>query len=556
MTNKKNDTTENILDDNFFDINDDLENQIFSRMDLLKEGEIIKGTIVKIGKNDVLIDIGYKSEGAILKSEFRRPSDLELYKEIDVLIEELENSKGNLILSKIKAEKIRSWDMTIKSFKEGALVEGRIIRKVKGGLIVDVGMDAFLPASQVDIKAVGDIDSYIGKTYKFRVVKINMERKNVVVSRREYLEEQRSKDREIILAEIQKGDIRKGLVKNITDFGVFIDLGGIDGLLHITDMSWGRISHPTQMLKVNQNVEVMILDVDKTRERVSLGMKQKTNNPWIQIQEKYPISSKVTGKVVNLTNYGAFVEIEQGIEGLVHISEMSWTKRINHPLDVVKVNDMVEVVILNVNADEQKMSLGMKQVFEDPWKVVPDKYKEGDRVTGVLHNITDYGAFMELEEGIDGLIHISDMSWTKRIKHPTELVTQGQQIEAVVLSIDSAGKKISLGLKQLTEDPLDKIKDIYSIGLEVKGIIEKITKFGLFVSLESGIEALIPSSDLDLSDDKKVEEVYNKGDEITGYIAKLDFEQRKIALTLNKDNSKEVDKVLEAIKEEELILSS
>ncbi len=529
----------NLLED---DVNSifSMEDAMNMAADTIKEGDIVTGTIMKINKNDVIVDIGYKSEGIILIHEFRYQEDLKIGKKIDVLIEELENKDGNVILSKVKADKIRNWTRALETYKEGDIVDGKIVRKVKGGLIVDIGMDAFLPASQIDIKPIGDIDAYLGKKFKFKVVKISLERKNVVVSRREFLEEQRATGRDKLLEEIQKGDIRNGIVKNITDFGAFVDLGGLDGLLHITDMSWGRINHPQDILKIGSHIEVMILDIDKSHNRVSLGIKQKTENPWIKILEKYPIDSKVRGKVVNLTNYGAFVELEEGIEGLVHISEMSWTKRINHPSEVVKLGDVGDVVILNINADDQKISLGLKQVAVNPWLLVEDKYKIGAKVKGALKNITDYGAFLELEEGIDGLIHISDMSWTKRINHPTELFQKGQIVNAVVLSVEPENKKISLGIKQLESDPWVKIKEQFSIGDEIKGSISKITKFGLFVLLDkNSVEGLIHYSQINISPDEKLEDKFKEGEKISAYILKIDSEERKLGLTLDPEKINE-----------------
>lgn len=494
------------------------------------EGRIVSGIIVSIDKAEILVDIGYKSEGIVPKYEFKYDNNLTLGREINVLIESLEDSEGRIILSKIKADKVRQWDETVNSFEEGSIVSGRVSRKIKGGLIVDIGIDAFLPASQVDVRPVANFDDFVDKTYSFKIVKINAKRKNIVVSRREILEEERMRGREEILSKITVGDLRKGVVKNITDFGAFIDLGGLDGLLHITDMSWGRINHPSQMVTVCDTVEVMILDIDKEKGRVSLGLKQKTDNPWTKIPEKYPVGTRIKGKVVNLTHYGVFVEIEEGVEALLHISEMSWTRRVAHPSEILTVGDEIEAVVLSVNTIEHKLSLGLKQIQENPWDSVEEKFKEGMRLSGQVRNLTDYGAFVEIAEGIDGLIHVSDMSWAKRVNHPTEILKKGETIDAIVLSVDRDNKKIALGLKQLEEDPWETTVLNYKPNQEVQGKVVKLTKFGIFIVFDQGLEGLIHSSQLNIQG-SKIEDVYKEGDDIRAYIGKVDLEQRKISLS-------------------------
>ena len=500
-----------------------------------KEGNIIKGHILAIRKDDVIVDIGYKSEGIIPASEFRDMHNWKIGDELEVFLEDLEDSNGMVVLSKQKADKVRNWEKTVALCQEGNIVEGKIYKKVKGGLMVDIGMDAFLPASQIDIKMITNLDEYVGKTYKFKIVQINTERKNVVVSRRELLEEARMKSRTKMLSEIAAGDIRKGVVKNITDFGAFIDISGVDGLLHLSDMSWGKISHPSEMLAIGDTVEVMVLSFDKEKERVSLGLKQKTPNPWDNIEDKYPVGSKVKGKIVNLMPYGAFMELEEGVEGLIHISEISWTKKINHPSDVLAIGDFVETMVLSLEKDEQKISLGVKQTEFNPWTLVEDKYKEGMKVKGKISNITNYGAFMELEDGIDGLIHLSDISWTKRLNHPSEVLKKGEIVEAVVMSVSKEQKKVSLGLKQLTPNPWENINERVKVGDVITGQINKITGFGIFLDIGDEIEGLVHKSQIPLDEsqkDQEIKDIYKKGDEITAKVVKVDIEEKKIALSM------------------------
>ncbi|MEW6534223.1 MAG: 30S ribosomal protein S1 [Candidatus Auribacterota bacterium] len=498
----------------------------------IEEGNIVTGRIVKINPKEVLVDINYKSEGIIPIDEFPRIDEYKIGDEVEVFLESLEDEDGMMLLSKSKVDKSRNWERTIAKCNEGALIEGKIFKKVKGGFMVDIGVEAFLPASQVDIKHIPDMDAYVGKSFDFKILKINEERKNVVISRRELLEEERARERARLIAEINEGDLVKGIVKNITDFGAFIDLNGIDGLLHITDMTWGRISHPQEMLSIGNEVEVMVLKFDKNNARISLGLKQKSANPWDSVEAKYPVSSIVTGKVVNIMPYGAFVELEEGIEGLIHISEFSWTKRINHPSEVLNVGDSVEAMVLNIEKDKEKISLGIKQTEFNPWSVVEEKYPEGKRVTGTIRNITSYGAFVELEEGIDGLIHISDISWTKKINNPAEVLHKGDTVDSVVLSVDKENKKIALGIKQLKLDPWENIEEKYNIGDVVSGVVSKVAGFGIFVTLDDDLEGLIHATQLSETPPTKVEDVVKVGQEITAVVVKIDPTERKIALSV------------------------
>ncbi len=498
----------------------------------IKEGAIIKGRVVKVEKDDVYVDIGYKSEGVVHISEFADLEEVKPGQEVDVLLESKEDPDGMVVVSRIKAEKQKRWDETIHRSEEGDVVRGKIIRKVRGGVIVDIGMDAFLPASQIDVRHVGNVDDYIGKAFDFKIIKINTERKNVVLSRRELLEEERARNREKLLSEIEVGQLREGVVKNITDFGAFIDLYGMDGLLHITDITWGRINHPSEVLSIGEKVEVMILDFDRERQRIALGLKQKAANPWQDIETKYPVGSIVKGTIVNIVPYGAFIEIERGVEGLIHISEMSWTRRINHPSEILNVGDEVEAMVLNIKKDEAKISLGIKQTEFNPWSVVEEKYPAGTRIRGRVRNITSYGAFVELEEGIDGLIHISDMSWTRKINHPTEVLKKGEITEALVLAVDQEAKKITLGLKQLEANPWETIDEFIRVGSVVEAEVTKIADFGVFATHENGIECLIHISQISEKPFQKIEDVVSKGDRVTTKVDRIDKQRRKIALSI------------------------
>jgi small subunit ribosomal protein S1 len=497
----------------------------------LEEGSIITGTIIDINDKEVVVDIGYKSEGILPLTHFKDPSTLKVGGHVDVLLEDKENDEGMVIVSKSKADLIKNWEALINNNKEGDTIEGTVSRKVKGGLMVDIGIQAFLPASLAGVRSPKELGQIVGKSFKFKIIKINKPRKNIVVSRKDYIEMEMSQSRDKLLSEIEKGQTKKGTVKNITDFGAFIDLGGLDGLLHITDMSWGRISHPSEMLAIGDEVEVVILDFDKDNKRVSLGLKQKTANPWEDVKEKYPVDSKVKGKVVNLVNYGAFVELEKGIEGLIHISEFSWTKRITDPSEMLAIGDVVEVVVLNIDKDNKKISLGLKQIESNPWEDIAKKYPEGSTVKGKVRHLTNYGAFVELEDGIEGLVHVSDMSWTKKINHPEEVVKKGDKIEAKIISIDPESHKISLGLKQLKEDPWPAIKEKYAPGLIIDGKISKVMNFGLFVELEEGIEGLVHVSELEEKPAGELTDMYKPGDDIKVRVIKLDDDDRKIGLS-------------------------
>jgi len=501
-------------------------------LSLLNVGQILKGRIAEISKDYVVIDVGLKSEGLVPVSEFTEPEELILGGETEVYLDQAEGDDGQIVLSKEKARKYRQWEYIVNNCKEGSIVKGRVIRKVKGGLMVDIGMEAFLPGSQIDNKRIKNLDDFIGKSYDFKILKINIERKNIVVSRRELLEEERVSRKAELLEHIREGVVRKGIVKNVTDFGVFLDLDGIDGLLHITDMTWKRIKHPSEMVHLGQELEVIILHVDRDKGRVALGLKQKESNPWEEIEQRYPPGTKVHGKIVNLVSYGAFMEIETGIEGLIHVSEMSWTKNITDPSEMVRVGDELDAVVLSVQKEEGKISLGIKQLERNPWEDVEKKYPVGSSVTAEIRNLTNYGAFVELEPGVDGLIHISDLSWIKKVSHPSEVLKKGDKVEAVILSVDKESKKITLGVKQLSTNPWESIERTLPVGSLVHGVITKTTAFGAFVQLDNGIEALIHVTELSDQPFGKVEDVVAKGDAVTAKVIKLDPEHKKIALSI------------------------
>ncbi|MGE0145204.1 MAG: 30S ribosomal protein S1 [Planctomycetota bacterium] len=500
----------------------------------LTSGAIVKGKILRVLEDGtVFVDVGYKSEGRIPLDEFEDPTAVVPGAEFEVLVERIDDEDGFIELSKRRADRIRGWERVIETHHEGDVIEGPITKKIKGGLLVDIGVPVFLPASQLDIRRAVAVDEWIGQTVRARIIKIDEERMNIVVSRRKLVEEEREKLKQNLLGEIQEGQVRKGIVKNIADFGVFVDLGGLDGLLHITDMSWGRINHPTEMVQINDEVEVKILKIDRDRERIALGMKQKSESPWERIEDRYPVASRHTGEVVNLMSYGAFVKLEDGVEGLVHISEMSWTKRVNHPSEVVNVGDRVEVVVLEIDKEKQEISLGMKQTELNPWNMVSESYPPGTIIRGKVRNLTNYGAFIELQEGIDGLLHITDMSWTKKVTHPSEVVKKGEEIECVVLSVDQEKKRIALGLKQLHSDPWSMdIPARYHIGDSVPGTVTKITNFGVFVSLEEGLEGLLHVSELADHKVDNPEDVVKIGQKVEVRVIKIDPDERKIGLTL------------------------
>ena len=501
-------------------------------MKSFSEGSIVKGRVLQKRTNEVLIDIGYKSEGVVSLSEFEDSEPLEVGSEVEVLLERLENDEGMVVLSKEKAAQKQNWEKIVAIFNNGGLITGKVKAVVKGGLMLNVGVEAFLPGSQVDIIAPKDLRIYEGKTLECKIVKLNEERKNVVLSRRELIEAERAEKRSKLLGGIEKGGTVKGIVKNITDFGAFIDLDGLDGLLHITDMSWSRLNHPSEMLKVGQEIEVLVLDIDREKERVSLGLKQKTMNPWDQIAEKYPVNMKVKGKITNLVPYGAFVELEPGIEGLVHVSELSWTKRIARPADVLTQGQEIEAVVLGVSKEDQKVSLSVRQLDTNPWEVVTGKYPTGTRVKGKVRNLTAYGAFVELEEGIDGMIHVSDLSWTRKINHPSEMLKKGDEIEAEVLEIDKANQRISLSLKHLSDDPWKSIEDRYKIGDLVTGKVSKVASFGAFIQLADEIDGLVHISQISNDRVEKVKEVLKIGQEVSARVIKVDKTERRIGLSI------------------------
>ena len=496
-----------------------------------REGSIVNGTILEIKPQVVLVDIGYKSEGAIPITEFE-DEEIEVGGQIEVLLERLENDEGMVVLSKEKAAHKQNWDKIVKVYQDGGLVRGKVKSVVKGGLMVNVGVEAFLPGSQIDIIPPKDLSEYLGKVFEFKIVKVNDDRKNVVLSRREVIEQERAELRQKFLSEVQVGDTVEGLVKNITDFGVFVDLSGMDGLLHITDMSWGRISHPSEMLAIGQSVEVMILEVNREKERVSLGLKQMADNPWKNIEERYPVGQRLSGKITKLVPYGAFVEIEEGVEGLIHVSELSWTKRITRPSDVLDLGRQVGAVVLGINKEEQKISLGVRQLEPNPWDEVETRYPVGSQINGRIRNLTAYGAFVELEDGIDGMIHVSDLSWTRKINHPSEILKKGQELDAVVIDIDKTNQRISLGIKQLETDPWSEIGTRFNVGDLVNGTVAKIASFGAFVQLQDDIDGLVHISQLSEDHVSRVKDVLKVGDDVEARVIKVDKVERRIGLSI------------------------
>ncbi len=494
---------------------------------------ILKARVIGVVGNDVILDVGLKSEGVVDRNEWDDPdNEVKEGTEVDVLLEEVESETGMVLLSKRRADRILNWRRIVETCAEGDQVSGKVLRKIKGGLLVDIGVPVFLPASQVDIRRPADVGEFIDQTIKAKILRIDRERRNIVISRRKLIEEERQAAKERLMAEIEVGQTRKGLVKNIADFGAFVDLGGIDGLLHITDMSWDRVEHPSQLLKIDEEIAIKILNIDREKEKIALGLKQLTENPWERVAERYPIGARIKGEVVNIVNYGAFVKLEPGVEGLVHISEMSWTRRINHPSEMVNVGDDIEVVVLDVNKDKQEISLGMKQTEINPWTTVAQKYPPGTLIEGVVRNLTNYGAFVEIEEGIDGLLHVSDMSWTKKVSHPSEMVKKGERIRCVVQEVDQDKMRVALGLKQMTEDPwIRAVPERYQPGMVVRGKVTKITNFGVFVELEQDLEGLLHVSELA---DHKVENPQDEvkiSDEIDVKILRVDTLERKIGLS-------------------------
>ena len=532
-------------DSHTFDMKEeDFEGLFEQSFNNIQEGEVLEGTVIDIGKEYVTVDVGYKSEGQIPLDEFKDENGLITIQRddvIEVLLETRDDEDGEIILSKSKADKIKVWDEIRKAYENEGTVEGKIIGRVKGGLSVDIGVPAFLPGSQIDLRPVRNMEKLIGETHRFRVLKFNRRRSNIVLSRRVLLEEERAKSREETLGQLEEGINVKGIVKNITDYGAFLDLGGVDGLLHITDMSWGRIKHPSEILQIGDELEVKVLQFDKDKERVSLGLKQTTADPWSYIEETYPVGARLQGSVVSITDYGAFVELEKGVEGLVHVSEMSWTKRIRHPSKIVSVGDEVDVVVLNVDPERKRISLGMKQVNPNPWVTVAEKYPVGTVIQGKIRNITEFGVFIGLDEGIDGMVHVSDISWTKRIKHPGEVYKKGQEIQAIVLNIDQENERFSLGVKQLNIDPWETIQERYPVGTRVKGKVTSVTDFGVFLEIEEGIEGLIHISELRKEKVKTASEVCEVGEVLDALVIHVDSKERKIGLSV---------KALEKVEEE------
>ncbi len=500
--------------------------------DKLKEGTVVQGTITEIRQNEAVLDIGGKAEGVIPEHEFSDLGELQIGSEIEVFLEKLEDKEGRPLLSYEKAQQKKNWENILAHCTEGEIVSGRVKSKVKGGLLVSIGVDSFLPASHIDIQPPRNLDQYVGQTHDFKVLKIHHERKNIILSRRELIDEQRQQKRRDLLDKLQPGQIRKGVVKNITDFGAFIDLDGIDGLLHITDMSWNRIGHPSEILRQGEKVDVMVIDIKREKERVSLGLKQTKSNPWDNIDHKFPIGAKARGKVVNLVPYGAFIELEPGVEGLVHTTEMSWTKRIAKPSELLKVGDEVEAVVLGIQKGEQKISLGLRQLEPNPWDMVCHNYPVGARVRGKVRNMTTYGAFIELEEGIDGMVHISDMSWTRKVNYPSEVLNKSDEVDAIVLDVDPQQQRISLGMKQLTADPWTDIDAFFRIGDVVTGTVSKVANFGAFVELKDGIDGMVHISQIKEERVDKAKDVLKSGQQVTARVIKIDCEQRRIGLSI------------------------
>jgi small subunit ribosomal protein S1 len=511
-----------------------------------KEGSIVKGTILEIRPREVLVDIGYKSEGAIASHEFDDIDDLQVGDEVEVLICRLENDEGMVILSKERAAAKQNWEKIVKVFEEGGLIKGKVKAVVKGGLLVNVGVEAFLPGSQIDVIPPKDLTQFVGNTYDFKIVKLNDDRRNVVLSRREIIEAERSEKRGSFMASKKPGDVVKGVVKNITDFGAFVDLDGMDGLLHITDITWGRLNHPSEVLKVGMELDVVILEINKDKERVSLGLKQNQKNPWDKIEERFAVGAKVKGKVTNLMPYGAFIELEEGVEGLIHVSELSWTKRIARPSDVLTMGQEIEAVVLGVNKDEQKISLGVRQLETNPWDEMEHKYPIGKTVKGTVRNMTAYGAFVELEEGVDGMVHVSDMSWTRKVNHPSETLKKGDEVEAVVIDIDKNAQRISLGMKQMEDDPWKDIEQRFKIGDKVTGKVGKIAAFGAFVELDGGIDGLVHISQISEDRIEKVKDVLKVGQELEARVIKVDKAERRIGLSIKAANYNDEDMRKEA----------
>jgi small subunit ribosomal protein S1 len=499
----------------------------------IQEGQIVKGRVVTVGTNEVMVDIGFKSEGAVPIKEFSDPAAIQIGQEIEVFLENVEDQEGQVVLSKQKADFMRVWNVIKEAHDTGNTVTGRLMRRIKGGIVVDLfGVDAFLPGSQIDIRQVKNFDQFIGQQFAFKIIKLNKARRNIVVSRRAVLEEERARMREQIIKELEEGQVREGVVKNITDFGAFIDLGGVDGLLHITDMSWGRVSHPSELVSIGDRIKVKVLNYDRERERISLGLKQLTPHPWENIDVKYPVGTQTKGKVVSITDYGAFVELEEGIEGLVHISEMSWTQHIRHPSKLVSIGDLVDVAVLKIDKDNQKISLGMKQTESDPWETLDAKYPSNTRLEGTVRSLTNFGAFVEIEPNIDGLVHISDMSWTRRIRQASEMFKKGDVIPVVVTEIDKKRRRISLSHKLAFENPWPKFARQYAVGTETRGTISRLLERGIVVSLEKDVDGFVPLSQLAIEEIQNPRQSFEEGQELPLKVIEFDEDQKKIVLSV------------------------
>ncbi len=499
----------------------------------LGEGEIVRGTVLAVDDKEVLVDVGFKSEGVIALSEFPDPGSIKVGQVIDVFLEKMENQDGLVVLSKQRADFVRVWDKVKEAHDNGEVVEGRLVRKIKGGVVVDLyGVEAFLPGSQIALRQVQNVDGLLGQSVQVKIIKLNKRRRNIVVSRRAVLEQERDRMKTSILKDLAKDQIREGVVKNITDFGAFVDLGGIDGLLHITDMSWGRVAHPSELAKIGDKVRVKVLNFDPEKERISLGLKQLEAYPWEGVDEKYKVGDRIKGKVVSITDYGAFIELEKGVEGLIHVSEMSWTRHVRHPSKVVNIGDIIDAVVLKVDKANEKISLGLKQIEPDPWLTLDEKYPPGMKVKGKVRNLTNFGAFVELEEGIDGLVHVSDMSWTKRVAHPSEVLKKGEAVEVVILSIDKEHRRISLGLKQVSEDPWPQLSEQFPPGLELSGVINRLFDRGAIVDLGSGIEGFVPLSQLGIDDLKRPNDAFEPGEPLTMKVTRVDVPNHRLILSV------------------------
>src|SRR5215471_17506356 len=518
-------------------VSDEMRAEMFGKYEeslrSIGEGEIVRGTVLSIDEKEVLVDVGFKSEGVIALSEFPDPSSIKVGDIVEVFLEKMENQDGLVVLSKQRADFVRVWDRVKDAYDKAQVVEGKLVRKIKGGVVVDLyGVEAFLPGSQIALRQVQNVDALLGQTVRVRIIKLNKRRRNIVVSRRAVLEEERDRLKSAILKDLAKDQIREGVVKNITDFGAFVDLGGIDGLLHITDMSWGRVGHPSELVKIGDRLKVKVLNFDPEKERISLGLKQLEAYPWEGVEEKYKVGDRIKGKVVSITDYGAFVELEKGVEGLIHVSEMSWTRHVRHPSKVVNLGDTIDAVVLKVDKANEKISLGLKQVEPDPWLTLDQKYPPGSRVKGKVRNLTNFGAFVELEEGIDGLVHVSDMSWTKRVAHPSEVLKKGEAVEVVVLSIDKEHRRISLGLKQVSDDPWPLLADRFPSGMEIKGTINRLFDRGAIVDVGNGIEGFVPLSQLGIDDLKRPNDAFEIGEPLTMKVTRVDVPNHRLILSV------------------------